>query len=381
MILKWRNKSFLKDRGAHKMRILIVKLSSLGDIIHAFPVLQYLKQCHPQCEIDWVVEQPFAELVQAHPFVSRTICVQTKRWRSEPFKAATWEEMIQFRRDLRKTRYDLILDLQGNTKSALATTFARSSFKVGFGYPAVSEWPNLLVTHKKYHPPSGQNAREEYLFIAKNALGNFNEKIEGGVRLNLTEQEKGRLQPILERLQRYSGLKILVCSGSNWANKQLSKETLQSFLQCIKRQFNAHFFLIWGNAAEKLIAEDLVAALPQQSTLIDKLSLPSLQNLMAQMDVVVAMDSLPLHLAGTTSTPTYSVFGASSASKYKPIGEHHEAFQGSCPYGKAFERRCNILRTCKTGACIKDLEGEQLFENFKRWWSSLTRSLPISEKS
>ena len=76
------------------MRILIVKMSSLGDIIHAFPVLQYLKQCHPQCEIDWVVEQPFAELVQAHPLVNRIICIETKKWRSQLLKRATLQEIV-----------------------------------------------------------------------------------------------------------------------------------------------------------------------------------------------------------------------------------------------------------------------------------------------
>jgi heptosyltransferase-1 len=75
-------------------------------------------------------------------------------------------------------------------------------------------------------------------------------------------------------------------------------------------------------------------------------------------------------LAGSTSTPTYSIFGASSAQKYKPIGTCHKAFQGECPYGKTFEKRCDILRTCKTGACIKQLQGEQLFNHFFDWWSA-----------
>ena len=131
--------------------------------------------------------------------------------------------------------------------------------------------------------------------------------------------------------------------------------------------------MIWGNPTEKEIAEELVVALPQQCSLINKVSLPSLQNLMTQVDLVLAMDSLPLHLAGTTTTPTYSIFGASSANKYKPVGERHEAFQGSCPYGKKFERRCNILRKCKTGACIKQLEGRQLFDHFNAWWLSLKK--------
>ena len=85
---------------------------------------------------------------------------------------------------------------------------------------------------------------------------------------------------------------------------------------------------------------------------------------MASVDMVIAMDSLPLHLAGTTETPTFSIFGASSANKYKPKGKKHLAFQGTCPYKRTFERRCPVLRTCSTGACIRDLHGEELFHYF-----------------
>lgn len=352
------------------MRILIVKMSSLGDIIHAFPVLQYLKQCQPRCEIDWVVEQPFAELVQAHPLVHRVLRVQTKKWRSRFVKKETWQEMAHFRRELRKTRYDLVLDLQGNAKSGFVTLCAQSSIKVGFGYASVPEWPNLLATHKRYNPPIGQNIREDYLFIAQSALGNFNRQVNEGVLLNLSKQEKSEVQLVLDHLRRHQGLKVLVCPGSNWPNKQLSQETLKSFLQCFAQRLQAHFLVVWGNLAEKNLAEELVADVSQASTIANRLSLPALQNLMTQVDLVLAMDSLPLHLAGTTSTPTYSVFGASSANKYKPAGEWHEAFQGRCPYGKQFEKRCDILRTCKTGACIKHLEEHQLFDHFYAWWSS-----------
>jgi heptosyltransferase-1 len=370
MILKSPSNNFL-NKGKI-MRILIVKMSSLGDIIHAFPVVEFLKQCEPQCEIDWAVEQPFAELVQAHPLIHRVLRVQTKKWRSQLSKKNTWREIHQFRKELRQTRYDLVLDLQGNMKSAFVTASARSPLKVGFNYTSVSEWPNLLVTHKKYQPPSGGNVREEYLFLAQCAMDRVNQTpTSSGVKLNLTEQDRSQLQTIITKLKQRQGLKVLICSGSNWPNKQLSKECLQSFMQSFVKEMNAHFLFAWGNASEKKVAEELTIALPENSSIIDRLSLPALQNLMDQVDLVLAMDSLPLHLAGTTATPTYSVFGASSAQKYKPVGERHEAFQGQCPYGKTFERRCNVLRTCRTGACIKHLQGEQLFKHFHAWWSTL----------
>jgi heptosyltransferase-1 len=81
------------------------------------------------------------------------------------------------------------------------------------------------------------------------------------------------------------------------------------------------------------------------------------------------MDSATLHLCGTTSTPSFSLFGPSSASIYKPLGEHHVAFQGSCPYGRTFVKRCPILRTCKTGACMKDLTAKRIFQDLEKFLS------------
>lgn len=351
------------------MRILIVKMSSLGDIIHIFPVLQYLKQIYPYATIDWVVERPFAELVRAHPLVNHVFCAQTKKWRSKSFKGGVWQEIKHFYHELRQNTYDIVFDLQGNVKSAFISAFVKSAIKVGFGLFSVPEWPNRLVTNKCYNPPKGKNIREDYLFLVQSVFEDFTPVGNEGVQLNLTVQEKTQLEPVLKELQGIEGLKVLVCPGSNWANKQLSKETLQWFLHCLSKQLEVYFLFIWGNQEERSLSEALLARLPHQGAVVEKLSLPALQNLMTQVDLVLAMDSLPLHLAGTTSTPSYSVFGASSAHKYKPMGEQHKAYQGSCPYGKKFDKRCTLLRTCQTGACIKQLEGQQLFDHFCEWWS------------
>lgn len=347
------------------MKILIVKMSSLGDLIHTFPVIQYLKQQIPYAEIDWVVEAPFAELIQAHPKVNQVITVQTKKWRSHPFSIQMWKEVREFRKNLRQKKYDLVLDLQGNTKSAFVTLFAKSSKKVGFGSETVPEWPNILATHQKFNPPKGANIRQDYLFLAQSALKDFSPFQETGVKLKISSDEEKMIKDLLLKIE---GLKILVCPGSNWPNKQLSEETLTSFLKKLSTKYSAHFLFLWGTQAEKILVEKISLSFPKNFTILDKIALPTLQNLMASCDLVIAMDSLPLHLAGTTSTPTYSLFGPSSSSKYKPLGDRHHAYQGSCPYGQHFEKRCDILRTCKTGACMKVLGGEQIFAHFEEWW-------------
>ena len=105
----------------------------------------------------------------------------------------------------------------------------------------------------------------------------------------------------------------------------------------------------------------LHAQFPEKSTLLPKMTLPVWQRLMCEMDLICTVDSSALHLAATTNTPTYSFFGPSSSSIYKPVGDSHNSIQGPCPYGKTFAKRCPALRSCKTGACLKGLKIKELF--------------------
>lgn len=348
------------------MKILIVKTSALGDIIHVFPVLQYLRKQCPQSQIDWVIEKPFQELVQAHPDIDQVLTVNTKKWRKSILKRETWKEIGSFLHTLRSNYYDLVFDLQGNFKSSLITMAVKSPLKVGFGRDSVPEWPNLLATNRRYNPPRGKNIREDYLFLAESVFENFQSGCEG-VLLKIDAEEENKLDSLLRHPNLQKEKKIMVCVGSNWTNKRLPKESIKPFLAKIHREFGAGFLFIWGTMEEKSVAEELKADFKSCSIVVEKLKLPALQNLMSKLDLVIAMDSLPLHLAGTTSTPTFSLFGASLGKKYKPLGISHEVFQGRCPYGKTFDKRCPILRTCKTGSCIKEVDEEALYSQFKSW--------------
>lgn len=340
------------------MKILIVKTSSLGDIIHTFPVVEYLKKRFPDCRIDWVVENSFAELVRAHPLVSNVICSETKNWRKFTHLSA----FKNFLCILRETKYDLLFDFQANMKSGVINLFARSEIKAGFGKRGVSEWPNLLTTDFKWNPSPTVNVREENLGLVR-AFFQDREPFETqGVRLTLAPHDAEKVDHILKGVEEKI---ILICPGSAWPNKQMSLTSLVSFLKKIERKGGFLFLIAWGNEAERKVAVAIQDNFSKNTRVLEKLSLSALQNLMDRVNLVFAMDSLPLHLAGTTSAKTYGVFGPSSALKYSPVGEGKHFYQGSCPYGRSFSRRCPVLRTCKTGACIREIDIEDLFSHFE----------------
>lgn len=336
------------------MKVLIVKTSSLGDIIHAFPVAAYLKDRYPKAEIDWVVEETFVELVRAHPYVSNVYTINTKQWR----RGRNWGDILRIRKTLKSASYDVVFDLQGNSKSALVTRWANSSRKVGYSDRLVFEKPNLWVTTDKFDPPEDANVREENLFLVQSFFKDNTPFEDKGICLAISKDQQQEIDRIYQNLPHKR--KVMVCPGSAWKNKQVDPNILSEFLASVP---DTHFALIWGSQDEKTLVEQMSSQLKNVSV-IQRLPIPMLQNLMDRMDEVIAMDSLPLHLAATTRVPTYSIFGASSAQKYKPFGERHRSFQGSCPYGEVFSRRCSKLRSCKTGACIRSLSSNDLLKDY-----------------
>lgn len=346
------------------MRILIVKTSSLGDIIHAFPVLRFLHHEFPAVKVDWVVEKKFADLVKAHPLIENVIEMDTKAWRKKLLNLQTWKDLFDFRKKLQKNTYDAVIDLQGNTKSAIPTFLAQCANKIGYGFKTIQEWPNMLATHQRFNPPLYLNVRDENLYVVQHYFQRYSSVEDETVVLKMDEAQQKLHDQVWAKIKKQHGQKILVCPGSAWKNKQLSFEALHMFLQRLHEHLNASLILAWGTPEEFALVQRLQEAVKGQTVILDKVSLPVLQNIMSKMDHVIAMDSLPLHLAGISGIPTFSVFGASSAQKYKPRGDFHRAVQGPCPYKKVFERRCPLLRSCKTGLCIRSLSGEDLFKEF-----------------
>ncbi len=351
------------------MKILIVKTSSLGDIIQAFTVLDYFHSRFKEIEIDWVIEKANLSLVNSHPLISNGICFDMKTWRKKILKKRTWKSFFSFIRFLRKKNYDIVFDLQGNCKSGLVTYLAKAKVKVGFGPNSIKEWPNLLATNKQFEVDANINMRLQYLQLVTKYFSDLKPVIFKGCRLLISDIQKSILNNILANKNLQTKTKVMVCPGAKWPNKQLSYETMLSFMKLLKEHLDASFLLIWGNDFEKFVVQNLNGEFKNSSIIIDKLSFPVWQNLMNDVDLVIAMDSSSLHLCGTIETHSFSVFGPTKNEVFKPIGDRHYAYQGKCPYNKVFEKQCPILRSCLTGACIRYLKSDEIFSSFINWWN------------
>ncbi len=342
------------------LKILIVKTSSLGDIVHAMPVLDYLKEKYPEAVIDWVVEKGSFGFVKAHPLVDHVLCFDSKVWRSFFSFFKKWKEIRAFFKDLRQNEYDYVYDLQGNSKSAVVTLLARAKKKVGFARRTVHEWPNLLATNRQFDSPPGANILHRNLSIVQASLADTTSWEPKACRLACQD-----FAPIPKQDGR---CRFMLCFASRWENKKLSLAMYRAFLERLAK--NERVYVVYGNNQEKLDAEKLIAGLENHVTLLPPMSLPHWQNVMTTMDGVIAVDSVGLHLAGLAGVPTFSFFGPSSMAVFRPLGKWHDGVQGSCPYGEIFDKRCAKLRSCPTGACIKEVSLEEIWTRFLQWRSA-----------
>ncbi len=307
-------------------RLLIVKLSSLGDIAQVLPLLDALHAAVPFARIDWACEEEFAPLLRTQPGIHHIHAFPIRRLRKT---GRGWKALFNAFRSLRHVEYDTVFDLQGNCKSALITYLARAQRKIGFGPQSARERPNTWVTTHHVEVPRSAPIRAQYLSLIQSHFPHTQYIPSQATRpLNLTPR-------------------ILVCPGTTWKTKQLPLDRWRAILA---QHAPAAFLYIWGTESEKQTCLALQAT--AGGTLVDKLTLPALYQLIRASDRVLAVDSGLLHLAAAAGTPTTSYFGPTLASVFAPQGALHLSHQGTCPYGLTFDKQCPRLRTCPTGACM-----------------------------
>lgn len=351
------------------MRFLIIKTSSLGDIIQSFDALAYLRVKFPEAKIDWVAEKPYSSILSHHPYVDRLIVINTKKWKL--FRNV--QEIARFYKQLRSFSYDAVFDLQGNCKSGLVSSLARSSHKVGFGRKSVREKPAMLAYHHHYNLTKDLNIRQKYLNLIQLYFNDAKSYAAQPFLYRIDASESVQLARILKQSPQKKHMKVMVCPGSKWKNKQLTLQTWKELLAQLNKDYKPYYYFMWGSLKEKELSLDLNQEF-SDSVVVEKLELHVWQRLMASMDVVFAVDSSALHLCATTTTPSLSIFGPTRSAIFKPQGDFHLAVQGQCPYGKDFVKQCPILRTCKTGACIRDLSSNDIYEQFSAWWQKASKS-------
>ncbi|MGV8804918.1 MAG: lipopolysaccharide heptosyltransferase I [Polaromonas sp.] len=306
------------------MNILLVKLSSLGDVVHALPVVQDIRAAWPEARIDWVVEKSFAPLLARCPGLNRVIACEIRRWRKSPLAAVTRQQWNAFKADLRQTPYDAVIDLQGLTKSALVARLARLSphgkryalanQTDGSGYEAPTRWVADVAIRVEARTPAVQRSRE----LAAQALGHsFAPLPDFG--LNRPLAQAGRAQPAIESIA--NARCVVFVHGTSRADKEWPLD----YWIALGRRFNAagwQVALAHGNAKELATSQAMAQALnlqsPEAAIVWPLLPLDALTDALARCGGVIGVDSGVSHIAVALDLPHVQLYNFDTAWRTGP---------------------------------------------------------------
>jgi len=280
------------------MKIAIVKLSALGDIVHAMVALQFIKAYSPAMQIDWIVEERFAGVLQNNPDIDHILTVNLKSLKTN--KAGIFQQ-IKAVREYSKNKYDLVIDAQGLIKSAIIAKLLGKHI-AGFDTNSIREKAASWFYDVKLACSYDTNATARNAFVLSRPLG-----------LNITAEQILNKKPFLffnnEDPQIYDFLQkvrknIVLVIGSSWESKNYPADKFVTIAQALQQ----NCLVVWGNDQEREKAEwmstqsDTIQVMP-------RLDLNSLKALISKADLLIGNDTGPTHIAWALNKPSITIFG------------------------------------------------------------------------
>jgi heptosyltransferase-1 len=352
------------------LRVLLIKTSSLGDVIHTLPALTDAMRALPGIQFDWVVEEGFAEIPTWHPAVSGVIPVAIRRWRKnlwQTFKNGQWR---QFKQRLRDTRYDLVIDAQGLLKSAWLTRYVKAPI-AGLDRNSAREPLAARFYDRAYPVARGQHAVERLRQLFAQALG-----YEVPAGLGDYGLDRSRL------LHAGTGAPfVLFLHGTTWVTKHWPEVYWRQLAErMIDQGLEVH--LPWGNPAEKARAERIASGL-DKAVVLPKLNLAGVAKVLASAQGCVAVDTGLGHLAAALDVPTLSLFGPTNPGLTGAYGKSQVHLAGNYPAcAPCLQKKCTYQPTAEDRRRVDtEREWPMCFTrlNPERVASQLSALLPAKE--
>ena len=307
-------------------RIALIKLSSLGDVVHALPVAATLRARVPDAHVTWIVESREAAVLRDHPAVDTLVPIDTRRWRRARGLADLGNvvrAVTRARRGLRVAGFDVAVDLQGLIKSGLITAATRAPLRIGFAARCCKEPLAALFTNRRVHPPAAaRHVVDQYLALL-GPLGVTAPVRE--FRLPVEPVAEARVEEFLAARGLKPGRRLVMLNpGSRRPDKRWPEERFRILAERLTE--DADVLVVWGPGEEtagRLIAPGgrTRAVLGPPTNLYDLLAF------LRCASVLVAADTGPLHLAAALGTPCVGLYGPTSAVRNGPYGTGHRSLQ------------------------------------------------------
>lgn len=328
-------------------RILLVKPSALGDVVHALPVIATLKRRYPEIPLDWLVEEEAAPLLEGHPAVASFVVSGRRRWlrqlRRPADVPATLREVGALVRELRARHYDAILDLQGLLKSAMYVVAAGAPVRIGLADGR--EGARWVLTHRVPVPPHPVHAVERYLALAT-AVDAHETVRDFTIPLGSDDLEAAR--GLLADLPRPH---VVLHPAARWGTKLWDIERWRAVAASLTEE-GAGVVLTGGPADTAMVTGICEGLRVAPRSLVGRVSLKHLAAVLRSADLMITVDSGPMHVAAALGTPVLALFGPTDPARTGPLG-YGRVLRQPLPCSPCLQRRCQIAETRR---CMRDLD-------------------------
>jgi lipopolysaccharide heptosyltransferase I len=329
------------------LKILIVKTSAIGDVIHTLPALNALRRNYPHARIDWLVEEAAADLVIGHKAIDTVLVSRRKSWVRDLKQGkvlAAWRGFADFVKRLRATEYDLLIDFQGLLKSGIFVGLARAGRKVGFGRGMEHAEGSYIFLNEPIPPVDmDQHALIRELLLLK-AIGIESEAVVFDLPVGEVQREKIGQMLEAEGIDPASPL-VAINPMTTWETKHWRNER---FARVADQLLNRGLAVVFsGGPQDVRDIEDIRAAMSgKAANLAGRTTLKDLAALYERADALITTDTGPMHLAAAAGTPVVALFGPTAPWRTGPFGSGHRILRAELACSPCLKKHCDRGHEC-----------------------------------
>ncbi len=369
-------------RGREFERILLIKLSAMGDVVQTMPVLNKLRARYPAARLDWLATPAFAELLRHNPKITNVLEFTREEWRP-PWRLAPFAGAARLAAALRAARYDLVLDLQGQFRSAVFARLTGAPVRIGFDRPRAQAWDaaaRRLPEEARKHAWQGAREGSWLAYTARIKLPTLDlhavdRYLSVGPMLGLDQGPADFSFPLpqaaherIDVLLRRHGIGgarknlVVMAPGANWETKRWNggkfAEVARHFLQ------RRYAVMLIGTAGERAVCAEVARLAPGVLDLAGATTLSELAALIRRAALCVTNDSGPMHLAVALDRPVVSIFGPTDTVWAGPYGRADAVVEANVPCAPCYLRR--LSRCPHAQACMQEVTARAVIERAQK---------------
>ena len=341
-------------------KILILKFSALGDVVHTLPFAATLRKTLPESHISWMVEERFQDILQGNPDIDEVIPLRTKVWRKN-WNAKSLGEILDTIKTLRQHKFDLVFDLHGLLKSGFIARLSDASNRVGFHRKNCKEKLSTLFTNQKApYTAGGLHVVDMNLTLLQSALSKVEEtKV---FPLQVPDKADKKIASFMDQHPDLTARPIIAINpGAGFESKQWELDRFAELADRIAKELECSIMLTWG-PGEEFKVQQISAHMQQPNWIAPPTSILESIALYKRMALLVSCDSGPLHLGAALGIPTVSIFGPTDPVRNGAYGVNHATVYKVLSCSFCWKKTCPL----GTKECMNLVNVDEVFQAVKQ---------------